>query len=114
MQGILDAKLASDESRLTEPLGSETMLLPERRMDIDLTPYSSVLSNPGPVCYPNAPLDFQVHPLAAVLTLAFLLWSSAFEALSTGLLHFFKVTCMSVCLQSMVVMQGHFYMDCQC
>lgn len=61
MQGVLDAKLASDESRLTEPLGSETMLLPERRVDIDLTPYSSVLSNPGPVCYPNAPLDFQVR-----------------------------------------------------
>ena len=59
-QGILDQKLASDESRLLEPLGSETMLLPERRMDIDLTAYSSVLSTPGPICYPNAPLDFQV------------------------------------------------------
>ena len=63
MQGTWDAKLMSDESRLTEPLGSETMLLPDRRMDIDLTPYSSVLSNPGPVCYPNAPLEFQVRTM---------------------------------------------------
>lgn len=45
-------------SKLTADLGSKDMTLPTRRLDIDLVPFSVVLSEPL-LCYPNAPLDFE-------------------------------------------------------
>ena len=38
------------------------MALPTRRVDVDLTPISHVLSHPL-VCYPNTPAEFQISPM---------------------------------------------------
>ena len=59
MQGIKDQALLSPDTLLATPLGSDTDPLPQRRVDIDLTPVSLVLSTPL-VCYPNSPLEFQL------------------------------------------------------
>ena len=47
------------EMKLVEQLGSSSMALPKRRVEIDLTPVSRVLSEPM-VCHPNAPVEFQL------------------------------------------------------
>lgn len=47
------------EMKLGEQLGSSSMALPKRRVEIDLTPVSRVLSEPM-VCHPNSPVEFQL------------------------------------------------------
>ena len=47
------------EMKLVEQLGSSTMALPKRRVEIDLTPVSRILSEPM-VCHPNSPVEFQL------------------------------------------------------
>ena len=59
MQGAKDHTLLSMDTLLASPLGSTTDPLPTRRIDIDLTPVSLILSTPL-ICYPNSPLEFQM------------------------------------------------------
>ena len=47
------------EMKLVEQLGSSSMALPKRRVEIDLTPVSRVLNEPM-VCHPNSPVEFQL------------------------------------------------------
>ena len=47
------------EMKLAEQLGSSSMALPKRRVEIDLTPASRVLSEPM-VCHPNSPVEFHL------------------------------------------------------
>ena len=47
------------EMTLVEQLGSSSMALPKRRVEIDLTLVSRVLSEPM-VCHPNSPVEFQL------------------------------------------------------
>ena len=54
-----DQALLSPDTLLATSLGSDTDPLPQRRVDIDLTPVSLVLSTPL-MCYPNSPLEFQL------------------------------------------------------
>lgn len=58
-QGMKDQALLSPDTLLATSLGSDTDPLPQRRVDIDLTPVSLVLSTPL-MCYPNSPLEFQL------------------------------------------------------
>ena len=58
-QGIKDQALLSPDTLLATSLGSDTDPLPQRRVDIDLTPVSLVLSTPL-MCYPNSPNEFQL------------------------------------------------------
>ena len=59
VQGKKDAALFSETSVLANALGSADMELPKRREDVDLQPFSTVLSQPL-LCSPNAPLDFEI------------------------------------------------------
>ncbi|CAL8462817.1 g2351 [Coccomyxa elongata] len=54
--------LLAPEAKLAEALGSEATLLPVRRADVDATQFSSVLTQ-RIMCHPNAPLEFQQHPM---------------------------------------------------
>ena len=54
--------LLAPEAKLSEALGSEAMLLPQRRTDVDAAPFSAVLTAQM-MCHPNAPLEFQQHPM---------------------------------------------------
>lgn len=54
-----DQALLSPDTLLATSLGSAQDPLPTRRVDIDLTPVSLVLSTPLR-CYPNSPLEFQL------------------------------------------------------
>ena len=44
---------------LANELGSSDMVLPSRRVDVNMTTFSTVLSQPL-LCYPNAPVDFEL------------------------------------------------------
>lgn len=64
LQGKAEGALVAPEARLAEALGSEAMLLPQRRTDVDAAPFSTVLTQ-RPLCHPNAPLEFQQHTMPA-------------------------------------------------
>ena len=58
MQGKEPPELFSKQHVLKQALGSKDTILPLRRHDVDLTPFSTVLSQ-AMVCSPNAPLDYE-------------------------------------------------------
>lgn len=57
-QGKKAPELFDKQTPLKAELGSKDSVLPTRRSDIDLTPFSTVLSQPL-ICSPNSPLDFE-------------------------------------------------------
>ncbi|KAK9806804.1 hypothetical protein WJX72_003461 [[Myrmecia] bisecta] len=61
-EGVEDPKLCSAEALIVEPLGNEAMVLPTRRVDIELKPFSTVLSSPL-TCAPNSPLEFHFQTM---------------------------------------------------
>lgn len=59
LQGKRDTALFSETSVLAHELGNADMEMPKRRQDVNLKPFSTVLSQPL-MCYPNAPVDFEL------------------------------------------------------
>ena len=62
VQGKRAPELFDKQVPLRTELGSKDSVLPTRRSDIDLTPFSTVLSQPL-VCSPNSPLEFEQRVL---------------------------------------------------
>ena len=62
VQGEGDSALTAPEAMLAEPLGNEALLLPDRRVDVDFSAVSAVLSQ-RMLCHPNAPLEFQQNTI---------------------------------------------------